>query len=488
MASKTLPFTTKPRLFILSDITNEPDDTQSLCRYLTYANQFDTEGIVPATSTWLRNKVVPQAMHAVVDGYKEVVQNLNAHVHPESQYPSADHIRSLIKPGAPVYGMEAVGDDIPLSPGAELLIQSLERPDPRPLWVLIWSGANVLASVLYRIRTRPNAAELRAKLRVYSISDQDDTGAWIRQQWPEIFYICAIHGWNQYFNAGWLGISSDLPGEEGADPTTVRKEWLKEHIQIGPLGAQYPDILYAMEGDTPTFLYHIQNGLNFPDQPSWGSWGGRFLPINVSSEGVPNYGHHADAADQVIGMNGKLAFSNKATIWRWREAFQHDFAARMQWSINPEFSKANHHPVIIVNNVKDLAPLYIDAAAGSSIDIDASETYDPDGDDLEFKWFQYKEPSALNNYHCFDVASLVIEPSSDGRKVKATVPEPKTSCILLREGVLLEKGFPLHLILQVTDSGTPSLTAYKRIIIQPVNRDYHQYRGTEGHLRAMSSL
>ncbi|EGU73706.1 hypothetical protein FOPG_17522 [Fusarium oxysporum f. sp. conglutinans race 2 54008] len=414
MATKTLPYTSKPRLFILSDITNEPDDTQSLCRYLTYANQFDTEGIIATTSTWLRNKVAPEAMHVVVNGYEKVVDNLNVHTHPESQYPSADHLRSLIKPGAPVYGMEAVGDDIPLSEGAKLLLESLERPDPRPLWVLIWSGANVLASVVYHIRNRPDAADLRAKLRVYSISDQDDTGAWLRQQWPEIFYICAVHGWNQYFAAGWLGISSDLPGEEGADPTTVKKEWLKEHIQIGPLGAEYPDILYAMEGDTPTFLYHVQNGLNFPDRPSWGSWGGRFLPVNVSYKGVPNYGHHADASDFVIGLNDRPVLSNKATIWRWRQAFQHDFAAHMQWSINPEFSKANHQPVVVINGDKGFAPLHIDVDAGSAVELDATETYDPDDDSLTFKWFQYKEPSALNHYHGFEVAPLEIEPIGDG--------------------------------------------------------------------------
>lgn len=368
--------------------------------------------------------------------------------------------------------MEAVGDDIPLSEGAQLLLERLLTPDPRPLWVLIWGGANILASVVNHIRNRPDAAELRAKLRVYSISDQDDTGAWMRQQWPEIFYICAVHGWNQYSSAGWLGISADMPGEEGADPTTVSKEWLKEHIQIGPLGAEYPDVIYAMEGDTPSFLYHIQNGLGSPEHPSWGSWGGRFQPINVSSKGVPNRGHHADASDEVVGVTGKTVFSNKATIWRWRQAFQHDFAARMQWSITPDFSKANHQPVIIVDGDKSLEPLDIDVDAGSTIEFDATETYDPDGDKLTFKWFQYLEPSAIHHYHTFEVEKLNIDPSGGGQKLKVTVPPPEKSCILVREGISLEKGFPLHIILEVTDNGTPSLTSYKRIVIQPINKNY----------------
>jgi hypothetical protein len=111
--------------------------------------------------------------------------------------------------------MAAVGDDIPLSGGGELLLERLLSLDELPLWVLVWGGSNVLAQVLYKIRDRPDAVKLRLKLRVYAISDQDDTGAWIRQQWADIFYICSVHGWNSYAAATWRGISGQLPGEEG---------------------------------------------------------------------------------------------------------------------------------------------------------------------------------------------------------------------------------------------------------------------------------
>jgi hypothetical protein len=101
-ASRTQTFEEKPRVFILSDISNEPDDAQSLVRYLLYANQFDTEGLVPVTSTWLKNEVHPEDMEAIVDAYGNVVENLNAHVHPYYQYPSAQHLKSLIKKGPEV--------------------------------------------------------------------------------------------------------------------------------------------------------------------------------------------------------------------------------------------------------------------------------------------------------------------------------------------------------------------------------------------------
>ncbi|KAK2056393.1 DUF1593-domain-containing protein [Colletotrichum caudatum] len=197
-------YPSKPRVLILTDITNEPDDAESFCRYLTYANQFRTEGIVAVTPTWLRNKVAPQNLHEIVDAHEKVVDNLKAHTHPSSPYPlGAERARPH-----QVYGMAAVGDGIPLSEGAELLLERLTAREEDPLWVLVWGGVNVLAQVLDNIRNRPDAAKLCGKLRVYTISDQDDCGGWIRQQWPDIFYICSIHGWNQYQCAAWTGISS----------------------------------------------------------------------------------------------------------------------------------------------------------------------------------------------------------------------------------------------------------------------------------------
>lgn len=99
---KLQSFAHKPRVFILSDISNEPDDAQSLCRYLLYANQFQTEGLVACTSTWLRNSVHPEDMHKIIDAYAGCVDNLNAHVHPDAQYPPAEELRSLVKKGAEV--------------------------------------------------------------------------------------------------------------------------------------------------------------------------------------------------------------------------------------------------------------------------------------------------------------------------------------------------------------------------------------------------
>ena len=46
----------KERVLVLTDIENEPDDAQSMVRFLTYANQFDIEGLVATTSIHQQTK------------------------------------------------------------------------------------------------------------------------------------------------------------------------------------------------------------------------------------------------------------------------------------------------------------------------------------------------------------------------------------------------------------------------------------------------
>ncbi|KAG7285533.1 hypothetical protein NEMBOFW57_010162 [Staphylotrichum longicolle] len=477
-ASMLQRFPSKPRVFVISDISNEPDDAESLVRYLLYSNQFETEGLVACTSTWMKNKVCPQDMLSIIDAYAGAVDNLNSHAHPDFQYPSAEYLRGLVRPGPPVYGFAAVGDNIPLSEGGELLLERIEAASDRPLWVLCWGGTNVLAQVLFKIRSQHSASEaaaLRDKLRVYTISDQDDTAAWIRTQFPDIFYISSVHGWNQYGMAAWTGISGDRYygfDQGGPDFTKVSKEWIRENIQVGPLGSAYPDYVYIPEGDTPTFLYLVQNGLGVPEEPTFGSWGGRYA-LTDCSDGGQRARHFSDVTDRVVGRDGRAYRSNQATIWRWRDAFQNDFAARIRWTLSSDFASANHHPVISVDGNVGTAPIYLEAEAGSTVRLDAGATYDPDeGDKLTFQWWHYREPSATQWVVESEVAELVIRKlDEEGRVVEVQLPGPERCCVEPTSGKAVARGQRLHLILEVTDNGTPQLTSYRRLVIQATNKD-----------------
>lgn len=92
----------KPRVFVMTDILNEPDDQQSVVRYLLYSNEFDTRALCATTSTWLRERPHPDAIRKIVNAYGEVVENLNRHVHPMNQYTGVDRMLSLITSGPAV--------------------------------------------------------------------------------------------------------------------------------------------------------------------------------------------------------------------------------------------------------------------------------------------------------------------------------------------------------------------------------------------------
>lgn len=456
--SGSLHATDLPRVFVLTDIENEPDDAMSLVRFLVYSNQWDTEGLVATTSIHQKNHVAPQRLHRIVDAYARIRDNLELH---ESGFPRAAQLKELISEGLPEYGMGGVGEGKD-SPGSELLIRAVDKKDARPLWVTVWGGPNVLAQALWKVRNTRSPEETSkfvAKLRVYAISDQDDSGPWLRKEFPSLFYIVSP-GFNQggaYHHATWSGISGDNFHArcDGADFSVVTNEWLDANIRKkGPLGAEYPRWEYLMEGDTPSFLNLINTGLSNPEHPGWGGWGGRYelytprlAKWHLYAETRPIW---TDADDEVLGADGRWHDDNHATIWRWRTAFQNDFAARMDWTVQP-FAKANHPPV-----AKLSTPTEIIARPGQRIELNATSSTDPDGDALSFQWFYYHEAGTFPMSNARSGQPLDIR-DADQPNAWFTVPTGR---------VMAPGTGDMHVILAVTDHGRPRLTRYQRIIIK----------------------
>ncbi len=87
-------FAAKPRVIVLTDISNEPDDEESLVRFLVYSNEYDVEGIVATTSVWLRDKIRPDIIRETIQAYAQVRPNLLLHA---PGFPSADQLLSVVK-------------------------------------------------------------------------------------------------------------------------------------------------------------------------------------------------------------------------------------------------------------------------------------------------------------------------------------------------------------------------------------------------------
>lgn len=445
-------FSERQRVLVLTDIENEPDDAMSLVRFLTYCNQWDVEGLVATTSVHQQKKTAAWRIREIVHAYGQVQPNLLLH---EPGYPSEEFLLGKIKSGLSDYGMHAVGEGMD-SEGSDWIIKVVDKADERPVWVLVWGGPNCLAQALWRVQHDRTAAELQAfvsKLRVYTISDQDDSGPWLRKTFPELFYIVSpgYHSLGAYHYCTWCGISGDkFHGRfTGADFEIVSNLWLDEHIRSkGPLGAQYPQISFLMEGDSPTFMYLINNGLSYSEHPDWGSWGGRYdlyLPPMQKWYAEPETRPiWTDAMDEAWGNDSSYHTSNKATIWRWREAYQNDFSARMDWTIKP-FADANHPPLVKAT--------YTGTGfnAGDTIFLSAEGCTDPDGNELSYNWFCYPEAGtfALQNGRSGNLLKIM-----NFNQHQAYFIIPKTA----RRGTL-------HIILAVTDNGSPALTRYARLII-----------------------
>ncbi|MEZ4829876.1 MAG: DUF1593 domain-containing protein [Bacteroidia bacterium] len=426
-------------MLITTDIGGDPDDTQSLIRYLVYANEFDTEGIIASASGTIGELdsavVQPYLVHNLIRAYGEIVDNLRLH---DPGYPSAESLLAVIRSGNPHRGWENIGEGHDTE-ASEWIIRVADKKDPRPLNICIWGGQTDVAQALWKVKNTRSPKAYRkfvAKIRLYDINDQDRIFGKMQEHFPGLFYILSqAPSGHDKREGGYRGIYL------GGDESLTSREWIYEHVKTnhGPLGALYPDKTWTApnphstmkEGDTPSWLYFLPNGLSDPAHPEYGSWGGRFEKHTD--------GHFVCAPDRVDSV-----FSARAAVWRWRPDFQADFASRMDRCVAP-FSSVNHAPVAVVNGIEGKAPLIISARNAAGIVLDAGASNDPDNDLLSFEWLWYGE--CTTGIEAVDLAT-------EGAQARISFSAAA-------------KDYELHLVLKAKDNGSPALSSYRRIIIRP---------------------
>ena len=434
----------KPRVVVLTDFGEDPDDEQSMVRFLLYANEFDIEGLlVTADGSDDNLEVQDDLLIEYLDRYDAVQANLSNHA---EGYPMAGALKKLVKPDKWMLGKEAQVGAEHQTPASEHIISVVDRDDTRPIWFIIWGGPRPLSQALWKVKQDRSPAqyqEFLKKIRIYSIEKQDPTFDWLEQNATSAFAIINATGGKpqQTFRGMYLT----------GDTKTVKSKWLKKNIieNHSSLGAIYPPdgagVPGMKEGDTPSLLYLLSQsvGLSNIAFPSQGGWGGRFLPSKDA--------WYSDeyALDRLDGE-----WDRRHSVSRWRNDFNRDFAARMDWSTTSDREAVNHPPQprvkvknksITTTNDKLPNQIIITARANETIVLDAAGSTDSDGNNVDYDWLYYAE---AGNYD----GKIKIDNSTQSN-ASLTLPAD------------WQQGHQIHVVLRVTDSGSPPLTRYRRIII-----------------------
>lgn len=451
--------TGKVRTIITTD--GEIDDNCSMIRYLLYTNEFELEGIVASASIFHYTEKEGETFkdrtynQKIIDAYAKVYKNLCLHA---DGYPTPEHLTGVNVNG----NISRPGEMDTNTEGSELIKSCILDDEEGSLFLQVWGGTNTIAAALRSIednykntdRWKDIYDKVCRKIFIFLDLDQDNTlNDYILPNWPGVKIIASYsqfaafaYGWNdcapkeytRTFTRGWMeeNIYGKGPLADYYQSLTTGEEAAYYHT-LGLFTGLSPGT-FLSEGDSINFLHILDVGLRQTEDPSYGGWGGRFAPVNslVFGNAMPMLTNlYSDTYD-----DGNI----HKPLYRWIEAIQNDFAARMSWCIEPK-ENANHAPVLSVIEGNDFR-----GAPGSTVTFTASAT-DPDGDNVSISFWQYDEADTY-------AGSVKIVNSGNG-KVTFTIPEDA------RTGTRIIPGDTIHIILEGKDDGVNPITRYQRVIV-----------------------
>ncbi len=457
----------KSRVIVTSD--GEVDDRCSLVRFLLYTNEWDVEGIITSSSQyhWQGHNWAGDAwVDPYLEAYEEVYPNLIKH---SADYPTPDYLKSRTFLG----NVKFEGEMDSITAGSQHIVDVLlDETDDRPVWLQAWGGTNTIARALKSIEEEhPEKMEyVASKLRFFFIWEQDSTyQAYIRPHWGKYNILTIIcdqfwaiaYQWDKiipedkidYFKVEWM--NSNILTDHGPLCSLYEAYKGDDDNEGWRAGSPKQKGSFRSEGDSPAFIYTNPTGLNSLESPDYGGWGGRYVNVreNTWLDPVhePDY-KYPDGRWFTGSAWGRNYMRNKypedlglmeeyfRPLTRWMDALQNDFASRADWCVK-SYKDANHPPVVKLENDLDIT-----AKPGTKIQLSAKGSSDPDGDELIYKWWQYKEAGTYTG-------SVAIE-NSTAQEVSFNIPADA------------ENGQSIHIICEVKDNGSPELTRYQRVVIK----------------------
>ena len=459
----------KIRTVILTDMTH--DDGNSLIRYLYYASEFDLEALIVTNQlpdyNYDDSGPWDKAM-SILDAYRLELPQLAKH---DPQLPAYEDLMSVTKQGRgalpiiwltntlefskriadrhvtsswdSVYFHDWIGEGLnpngesKYSEGSAFLVEVFEKDDDRPIFVQAWGGTVTFVQALHEFRKKHGEEKLQAllpKIHLFGILFQDITFEYFASFEKMKNETCAGFGtaiptYGNYpiefgkvlYDNGhfWHYVGSSETGYQ--KPITAQD--VNGH---GPMSEIYDD---GGEGDTPAFLYILSSvfGLNDINDPTQGSWGSMFKPMGSSFPATYYATCNVDR-DELV---------------RWVPDASSSFKNRLLWSVK-EPDEVNREPIAVLNDDESNKILHINAKPGEDITLDASRSFDPDGNEFTFHWFRYETADSYKG--TFEI----IEPSNSIQQI--TIPKD----------INIDN---IHIVLEMRDNGEPSLVTYRRVIL-----------------------
>lgn len=459
-------------------VTTDPelDDLNSMLRLLLYSNEIDIAALVYTSSEFhhagdAKRGIAPHRwpmpgarMHIdrAVDAYAQAYVNLVRH---DPRYPHPDSLRSIVAVG----NIADVGDTLAPTAGSDLVRDVLLADAPGKVFAQAWGGTNTIARALMSIEEEFRDTDrwdevyslIVGRTVITGFGEQDGTfSSYIRPTWPELEFRNIV-------TAAWGYFAWDVVPDDAQEYLSA--EWMRTHVSnVGPIGGAYrvwgdgeqmaagfdpedyfgvadatvegligqgykfwaplrPQGSWISEGDSSNFAMHIDNGLRNAEHPSFGGWGGRQQPDENDPHGWRSVG--------LVPWTPGSPIIDAGEVGQWFGAYQRDLAARLLWSVTPEFSDANHAPRVEADELdRTVAP-------GDQVRWDLAVT-DPDGDAVEVTARQQQGPPSVVHL--------------DGLSLTVDVPHDAAA------------GSQIHVIVEAVDDGLPALTGYARFVLTVV--------------------
>lgn len=471
----------KMRTVITTD--GEVDDMNSFIRMLLYSDKLQIEGLIYSSSMWhyagdgkgtlftsempMTEKMYGQRsslrwtgttwMEELIAKYALVYPSLRKN---DRNYPDPDYLKKIIRIG----NIDFEGEMSKDTKGSDLIKLILLDDKPGPVYLQAWGGTNTIARALKSIedqycktkKWKEIYDKVSSKAVIYIILDQDATyRKYVSVNWPGIKVIynslqfsCLAYNWyrdvpvelQKYLDGNWFaenikfnhgplletyylwGDGQKVPGDPEqtqGDPDEAQKHGRKQYD-------------FLSEGDSPAWLFLVDFGLGSSENPSFGGPGGRFKKSD-SNHGLWKDGTNVADSDLYTGRV-ELLYPQA----RWIRDLQNDFASRAKWCVN-DYNRSNHPPVVKLDGKRNIS-----AKPGETVKL-KGVAYDPDGNKVKFHWWQYREAGTCN------------------KDIQITGAWNKDSSFIVPRDA--KKGETIHIILEVSDDGSPVLTRYQRAVV-----------------------